>query len=151
MESRDKRVTTYFSKKTRGKIRWHVVDADGAVLGRLAARSARVLTGKNSPDWAPFSDHREGVIVINAEKVRLTGRKLEQKVYRHYTGYPGGLKEIPARELLEKKPEELVREAILGMLPKSRLGSRLATRLKIYAGPTHPHQAQNPALVNLAG
>ena len=128
-----------------------MVDADGAVLGRLAARSARVLIGKDYPDWAPFSDHREGIIVINAEKVRLTGRKLEQKVYRHYTGYPGGLKEVSAHRLLETKPEELVREAILGMLPKSRLGSRLATRLKVYAGPTHPHQAQNPELARLAG
>ncbi len=141
---------TYLFKKERGKIRWHVVDAEGAVLGRLAARTARVLIGKDSPDWTPFSDHREGIIVINAEKVRLTGRKLEQKLYRHYTGYPGGLKEISARHLLETKPEEMVRQAILGMLPKSRLGSRLATRLKVYAGARHPHQAQNPAPVQLA-
>lgn len=146
----DMRVDTYIFKKTRGKIRWHVVDAEGVVLGRLAARTARVLIGKDSPDWTPFSDHREGIIVINAEKVRLTGRKLEQKLYRHYTGYPGGLKEISARHLLETKPEEIVRQAILGMLPKSRLGSRLATRLRVYAGARHPHEAQNPASVQLA-
>ena len=140
---------TYLFKKERGKIRWHVVDAEGAVLGRLAARTARVLIGKDSPDWTPFSDHREGIIVINAEKVRLTGRKLEQKLYRHYTGYPGGLREISAHRLLETKPEELVREAVVGMLPKTRLGGRLATRLKIYAGPNHPHRAQNPVPARL--
>lgn len=142
---------TYFSKNARRRIRWHVVDAEGVVLGRLAARTARVLIGKDFPDWAPSSDHREGIIIINAEKVRLTGRKLEQKFYRRYTGYPGGLKEVSARRLMETKPEELVREAILGMLPKSRLGNRLATRLKVYAGPVHPHQAQNPLPVRMAG
>ncbi|HZT71202.1 MAG TPA: 50S ribosomal protein L13 [Terriglobia bacterium] len=140
---------THFQKKERGKIRWHVVDADGAVLGRLAARAARILIGKDSPDWTPHSDHREGIIVINAEKVRLTGRKLQQKVYRHYTGYPGGLREISAQRLLETRPEQVVREAVLGMLPKSRLGSRLATRLRVYAGPNHPHQAQNPVPARL--
>lgn len=128
-----------------------MVDADGVVLGRLAARTARILIGKDFPDWTPSSDHREGIIVVNAEKVWLTGRKLEQKVYRHYTGYPGGLKEVSARRLMATKPEELVREAILGMLPKSRLGNRLATRLKVYTGPVHPHQAQNPEPVRLAG
>lgn len=140
---------THFQKKVRGKIRWHVVDADGAVLGRLAARTARILIGKNSPDWTPHSDHREGIIVINAEKVRLTGRKLQQKVYRRYSGYPGGLKEISAQRLLETRPEQVIREAVLGMLPKSRLGSRLATRLRVYAGPNHPHQAQNPVPARL--
>ena len=150
-ETRDiSELNTHFLKKDRGRIRWHVVDADGVVLGRLAARTARLLIGKDFPDWTPFSDHREGIIVINAEKVRLTGRKLEQKVYRHYTGYPGGLKEISAERLLETKPEELVREAVLGMLPKSRLGSRLATRLKVYAGARHPHGAQNPMPPRLA-
>ena len=137
---------THFQKRAGGSIHWHVVDADGVVLGRLAARTARILIGKDSPDWTPFSDHREGIIVINAEKVRLTGRKLEQKLYRRYSGYPGGLKEISAKRLLETKPEEVVREAVLGMLPKSRLGSRLATRLKVYAGPKHPHQGQKPVL-----
>lgn len=149
--TRDRReLDTHFLKKERGKVRWHVVDADGVVLGRLAARTARLLIGKDFPDWTPFSDHREGIIVINAEKVRLTGRKLEQKVYRHHTGYPGGLKEISAHRLLETKPEALVREAVLGMLPKSRLGSRLTTRLKVYAGPRHPHEAQNPVPARLA-
>lgn len=106
--------------------------------------------GKNSPDWTPYTDHREGVIVVNAEKIRLTGRKLDQKYYRHYTGYPGGLREVSARRLLASKPEELVREAILGMLPKTRLGARLGNRLKVYAGPTHSHQAQEPEPVRLS-
>ena len=103
---------THFQKKERGKIRWHVVDAEGVVLGRLAARTARILIGKDYPDWTPFSDHREGIIVVNAEKVRLTGKKLQQKFYRHYTGYPGGLRETSAQRMLETKPEELVREAV---------------------------------------
>ncbi|MCL5005855.1 MAG: 50S ribosomal protein L13 [Acidobacteria bacterium] len=141
---------TYFLKARHGKIRWHLVDAEGVVLGRLAARTARVLMGKNSPDWTPYTDHREGVIVVNAEKIRLTGRKLDQKYYRHYTGYPGGLREVSARRLLASKPEELVREAILGMLPKTRLGARLGNRLKVYAGPTHSHQAQEPEPVRLS-
>ncbi len=141
---------TYFAKTRRGQVRWRVIDADGAVLGRLAARACQVLTGKNSADYTPHSDHRDGIIVINAEKVRLTGRKLEQKKYRHYTGYPGGLKEIGARKLMETKPERLIREAILGMLPKTRLGARMAGRLKVYAGPTHPHQGQKPESVSFA-
>lgn len=146
---RDMRVKTHFLKASHGTVRWHLVDAEGVVLGRLAARAARVLMGKDSPDWTPSADHREGLIVINAEKVRLTGRKLDQKLYRHYTGYPGGLREISARRLLEKRPEQLVREAIDGMLPKTRLGDRLRTRVKVYAGPHHSQQAQAPASLRL--
>jgi large subunit ribosomal protein L13 len=142
-------VGTYFVKARRGKIRWRVIDAEGAVLGRLAARASQVLTGKNSADYTPHADHRDGIIIVNAEKVRLTGRKLEQKKYRHYTGYPGGLREASARDYLASKPERLIREAILGMLPKSRMGDRLAGRLKVYAGPAHPHQAQKPEPISL--
>lgn len=141
---------TYFAKVRRGKIRWRVVDANGWVLGRLAARAARVLTGKDSPDYTPHVDHRNGVIIVNAEKVRLTGKKLDQKMYRHTTGYPGGLKEISARRLYETKPEALIREAIHGMLPKNRWRDRLARRLKVYVGPTHPHGAQAPEILSLA-
>jgi large subunit ribosomal protein L13 len=126
-----------------------MVDAEGWVLGRLAARVARVLMGKDCPDYTPHEDHRSGLIIINAEKIRLTGKKLDDKVYRHTTGYPGGLKEIRARELLEKRPEGLLREAILGMLPKNRLGQRLGRRLKVYAGSTHPHTAQSPQALSL--
>jgi len=137
-------VGTYLAKARRGRVRWRLLDAEGWVLGRLAARASLVLTGKAFPDYTPHVDHREGLIVINAEKVRLTGKKLDEKLYRHYTGYPGGLKETSARRMLETRPERLIREAIEGMLPKTRLGERMAARLKVYAGPTHPHAAQDP-------
>jgi large subunit ribosomal protein L13 len=142
-------VGTYFAKARRGKIRWRIFDAEGQVLGRLAAQAAHVLTGKTSPDYTPHEDHRDGVIVINAEKIRLTGKKLDDKVYRHFTGYPGGLREIAARQYLATRPDRLVRDAIMGMLPKTRMGDRLARRLKVYAGPRHPHQAQKPEPVSL--
>jgi large subunit ribosomal protein L13 len=143
-------VGTYFAKARHGQIRWRVIDADGWVLGRLAARAALVLTGKAFTDYTPNVEHREGVIVINAEKIRLTGKKLDQKMYRHVTGYPGGLRETSARKLFETRPERLVREAIEGMLPKTRLGDRMAKRLKVYTGSTHPHAAQNPEVLSLA-
>jgi large subunit ribosomal protein L13 len=143
-------VGTYFARTSRGTIHWRIVDAEGWVLGRLAARAARVLTGKDSPDYTPHQDHRSGLIIVNAEKIRLTGKKLDDKVYRHTTGYPGGLKETTAREIFEKKPEGLIREAILGMLPKNRLHARLARRLKVYVGNTHPHTAQSPEPLSLA-
>jgi large subunit ribosomal protein L13 len=137
-------VATYLAKSRRGRIRWRLLDADGWVLGRLAARASRVLTGKTAADFTPHADHRDGVIIINAEKVRLTGNKLDQKVYRHYTGYPGGLREISARKVMATRPERILREAIRGMLPKTRLGDRMAVRLKIYTGADHPHGAQKP-------
>jgi len=143
-------VGTYFAKARRGQIHWNVVDAEGWVLGRLAARAALVLTGKNMPDYTPQTDHRSGLIIINAEKVRLTGKKLDDKVYRHNTGYPGGLREISARKLFETHPEELLREAIYGMLPKNTWRDRLARRLKVYVGSTHPHTGQTPHPVSLA-
>ena len=140
---------TYLAKVRRGKVRWQVLDAEGVVLGKLAVRAARVLTGKDWPDFTPHVDHRDGLIIVNAEKVRLTGRKLDDKVYRYHTGYPGGLKEISARDFLAAKPEKLVREAIVGMLPKTRLGDRMSTRLKVYSGPTHPHAGQRPEALSL--
>ena len=142
-------VGTYLQRVHRGKVRWRVIDAEGRVLGRLAARVALVLTGKAFPDYTPNVEHRDGVIVVNAEKVRLTGKKLDDKIYRHYTGYPGGLRETSARKVLETHPERLVREAIEGMLPKTRLGERMAKRLKVYVGSTHPHAAQNPEPLSL--
>ena len=140
---------TYFVKTRRGRVRWQLLDAEGWVLGRLAARAARVLTGKARPDFTPHAEPRDGVIVVNAEKVRLTGRKLDEKMYRHFTGYTGGLREISARKVLATMPERLVRDAILGMLPKTRLGDRLSRRLKVYVGPVHPHQAQRPEPLSL--
>ncbi len=140
---------TYLQGLNRGKIRWQIIDADGWTLGRLAARAARILMGKTSPDYTPHEDHRDGLIIINSEKVVLTGRKLDEKVYRRHTGYPGGLKEVTARRYMETRPQELVRNAILGMLPKTRLGDRMARRLKVYCGPTHPHAVQKPVEVRL--
>jgi large subunit ribosomal protein L13 len=142
-------VGTYLAKARRGQVRWRLIDAEGWVLGRLAARAALVLTGRAFPDYTPNVEHRDGLVIVNAEKVRLTGKKLDQKMYRHFTGYPGGLREVSARTLLMARPERLLREAIEGMLPKNRLGDRIAKRLKVYAGSSHPHTAQNPEPLSL--
>jgi large subunit ribosomal protein L13 len=123
---------------------WHVIDAEGQILGRLASRAARILTGKDKPIYTPFLDTGDHVIIINAEKVKLTGKKLTEKMYRHHTGYPGGLKETTAGVLLSKEPGKLVREAVIGMLPKTKLGRAMRKKLKVYAGSQHPHQAQQP-------
>ena len=123
---------------------WHVIDAEGQILGRLASRAARLLTGKDKPIYTPFLDTGDHVIIINAEKVKLTGKKLTDKMYRHHTGYPGGLKETTAGVLLSKEPGKLIREAVIGMLPKTKLGRAMRKKLKVYAGPQHPHQAQQP-------
>jgi len=131
------------AEKEMGK-KWHVVDAEGKILGRLAARVARLLTGKDKPVYTPFLDTGDHVIVVNAEKVRLTGKKLTDKMYRHHTGYPGGLRQISAGDLLEKYPERVVREAVIGMLPKTKLGRAMRKKLRVYRGPEHPHQAQKP-------
>jgi len=124
--------------------KWHVVDAEGQVLGRLASRVACILTGKEKPIYTPFLDVGDHVIVVNAEKVRLSGKKLANKTYCHHTGYPGGLRETTAGVLLAKNPERLVREAVFGMLPKTRLGRAMRRKLRVYKGPDHPHQAQGP-------
>ncbi len=124
---------------------WHVVDAENQVLGRLAARVANLLTGKDKTVYTPFLDTGDHVIVINAAKIRLTGKKLAGKLYRHHTGYPGGLREVAAGVLLSRSPERVVQEAIFGMLPKSKLGRAMRKKLKVYRGPHHPHQAQRPS------
>lgn len=124
--------------------KWHVVDAEGKILGRLAARVARLLTGKDKPVYTPFLDTGDHVIVVNADKVRLTGKKLTDKMYRHHTGYPGGLRQISAGDLMEKNPEKVIREAVIGMLPKTKLGRAMRKKLRVYRGPHHPHQAQKP-------
>ena len=123
---------------------WHVIDAEGQILGRLATRAARILTGKDKPIYTPFLDTGDYVIIVNAEKVKLTGNKLTDKMYRRHTGYLGGLRETTAAVLLSKEPEKLVREAVIGMLPKTKLGRAMRKKLKIYRGPQHPHQAQQP-------
>ena len=128
---------------------WHVIDADGAVLGRIASRAAMILMGKHKPTYTAFLDTGDQVVVINAEKVKLTGRKEDQKLYRRHSGYPGGLTETKARRVRETRPIRMVEEAVQGMLPKSKLGKQMYRKLKVYAGPKHPHQAQKP--VGLAG
>jgi len=132
------------TEAARAERRWYVADAEGQVLGRLATRIATVLRGKHKPSFSPHLDAGDFVIVINAKGVRLTGHKLADKAYVRHSGYPGGIKRASAQEVLAKKPTRVIREAVEGMLPKNRLGRRLATKLKVYAGPDHPHRAQRP-------
>lgn len=140
---------TYSPKPQDVERNWYVVDADGLVLGRLAAKIANIVRGKHKPMWAPHADVGDYVIVVNADKVRLTGRKADTKVYHHHSGYPGGLKATPFRRMLTKRPEFIVREAVRGMLPHNRLGRKILGHVKIYAAPTHPHEAQNPAKLDI--
>jgi large subunit ribosomal protein L13 len=137
-------MSTYFPKEGEIARKWYVVDAAGQPLGRLATRVARILTGKDSPRYTPFIDTGDHVIVINAEKVKLTGLKAEKKVYRHYTGFPGGLREEEFTKRLARKPELILEEAIRGMLPKSKMGRAMGKKLVVYKGDKHPHQAQKP-------
>ena len=123
---------------------WHLIDADGQVLGRLATQVATLLRGKHKPTFTPFLDSGDQVVVINADKIVLTGRKLEQKVHYRHSGYPGGLREITYQRLMREHPDRVVMYAVRGMLPKNRLGRKLLKKLRIYAGPDHPHQAQKP-------
>lgn len=128
---------------------WVLVDADNKILGRLASKIASILKGKNKPIFSQFLDTGDYVVVINAQKIKLTGRKLKDKIYYHHTGYPGGIKSITSKDLLQKKPEELIRKAVWGMLPKNSLGRQLLTKLKVYPGKSHPHQAQQPKKMEL--
>lgn len=140
---------TSSAKSSDNPQKWFVVDANGAVLGRLASQIAHRLRGKHNPKFTPHADTGDWVIVINAEKIVLTGRKMDQKMYYRHSGYIGGLKQMTAKELLEKKPEELVRSAVKGMLPKNRLGRRLFKKLKVYTGNAHPHEAQQPEIIQI--
>lgn len=130
---------------------WFVIDAEGQVLGRLATRIATVLRGKHKPPFTPHLDVGDFVVVVNAEKVKLTGQKLDDKLFRRHTGYPGGLVEIPYRRLLETHPERAIERAVWGMLPKGRLGRQLRKKLKVYAGPDHPHGSQKPDTLTVDG
>lgn len=129
--------------------KWHLVDADGRTLGRLATRVAILLRGKNKPIFAPHQDTGDFVVVINAKKVFLTGKKWKEKIYVHHSGYPGGLKEASAEKIRDKKPQRLITMAVQGMLPKTKLGKKLIKKLKVYAGDTHPHEAQQPEVYTL--
>ena len=129
--------------------RWYVVDAEGQTLGRLATRIADTLRGKGKAEYTPHVDTGDFVVVVNAEKIRVTGNKLEQKMYRRHSGYPGGLRSRPLREQLERRPTEVISKAVKGMLPRNRLGRAQIGKLKIYAGPEHPHVAQSPQPLKL--
>jgi len=140
---------TYQAKKEEAPHQWLLVNAEGKILGRLATELAKILRGKNKPTFSPHVDTGDFVIVVNAEKVALTGRKMKDKTYYHHSGFPGGLKAISAEKLLAKKPTEVLRTAVKGMLPKNSLGREMLRKLKIYAGPNHPHEAQKPASLEI--
>ena len=138
---------TTSAKKSDNQNKWYIVDAEGAVLGRIASQIASRLRGKHNPQYSPHVDTGDSIIVINAEKVVLTGRKWDQKTYYRHSGYMGGLKSITAKKLLEKRPEDIIRFAVKGMLPKNRLGRQMIKKLKVYTGTDHPHTAQIPEVL----
>ena len=140
---------TYMAKPSDVTQRWFQVDAEGKVLGRMAVEVARILMGKHKPTYTPHMDTGDFVVVVNAEKVELTGNKAEQKVYYHYTGYPGGLVETPYKQKLERKPEDVVRLAVRRMMPKTKLGKQMFQKLKVYKGTEHPHTAQQPEILEI--
>jgi large subunit ribosomal protein L13 len=142
-------VRTFTQKQEEIERDWYIVDAEGETLGRLASRIAPILKGKHKPIYTPHLDCGDFVIIVNAEKVRVTGRKLDQKLYHRHSGYPGGLKSISLRDQLDKHPDRVLQAAIRGMLPKNKLGRRMLKKLKVYAGDSHPHQAQQPKPLEL--
>jgi len=142
-------MSTYFPKGEIAR-KWFVIDADGEVLGRLATRVARILTGKDNPRYTPFLDTGDHVIVINASKVRLTGLKSDAKVYHRYTGYPGGIRSEEYKKRLNRRPDKIVEDAIVGMLPHTKLGRAMAGKLKVYRDDKHPHSAQKPEAIKVA-
>jgi large subunit ribosomal protein L13 len=142
-------VRTFSGKKEKLEYEWYVVDAEGQTLGRLASRIAPILKGKHKPTYTPHLDCGDFVIVVNADKVRVTGRKLDQKFYHRHSGYPGGLTSISLRDQLARYPERVLQAAVRGMLPKNKLGRRMLKKLKVYAGDSHPHQAQKPKPLGL--
>ena len=135
---------TFVPKKNEIERKWWLIDADGKILGRLATEISILLQGKRNPEFVKFMDSGDFVVVINAEKVKVTGKKLEQKKYYSHSGYPGGIREKNLKELLEKNPEDVLRKAVRGMVPKNKLGRAMYKKLKVYAGPDHPHEAQMP-------
>ena len=142
-------MSTYFPKAGEIARKWYVVDASGQTLGRLASQVARILMGKENPKYTPFLDTGDHVIVINADKIKMTGMKSEQKAYHHYTGYPGGLRSEDFRERFARKPEVIVEDAVARMLPKTKMGKQMFTKLQVYRGDKHPHQAQKPEVWSL--
>ncbi len=142
-------MSSYIAKASTVERKWYVIDAEDMVLGRLATQVATILRGKHKPTFTPHVDTGDYVIIINADKVRLTGKKLDQKIYYHHTGYPGGLKKTTARKMLETKPIFMFREAVRGMLPKGPLGYKMIKKLHVYAGPEHEHAAQQPEVLEV--
>jgi large subunit ribosomal protein L13 len=144
-------MSTYFpsGKDLAGKRKWYVIDAAGQTVGHLASEIAQILTGKRNPSWTPFMDTGDHVVVINARKAVLKGNKVDQKLYRHHTRYPGGLREVTAKEMIAKRPERVIELAIKGMLPKTKLGKAMAKTLQVYADAEHPHTAQRPQVLEL--
>ncbi|MGI6617338.1 MAG: 50S ribosomal protein L13 [Saccharofermentanales bacterium] len=142
-------MNTYFPKAGDADRRWYLIDAEGQVLGRLATTIASILRGKNKPEYTPHADMGDFVIVVNAEKIAVTGNKKSLKMYRRYSGYPGGLREVPMERLLDKHPERVLESAVRGMLPKGPLGRAMFRKLKVYAGPEHRHEAQKPVKLAL--
>ncbi|MFD2115051.1 50S ribosomal protein L13 [Paenibacillus yanchengensis] len=143
--------TTYMAKPSDIERKWYVVDAAGKTLGRLATEVASLIRGKHKPQFTPHLDTGDFVVVVNAEKIVLTGNKMQDKMYYRHSGYTGGLKTTPAQDMISKKPERVIELAVHGMLPKNRLGNKMKLKLKVYAGAEHPHQAQNPEVYELRG
>ncbi|WP_020620166.1 50S ribosomal protein L13 [Paenibacillus daejeonensis] len=143
--------TTYMAKPNEVERKWYIIDAEGKTLGRLASEAAALLRGKHKPQFTPHVDTGDFVVVINAEKIVLTGNKMKDKKYYRHSMHPGGLKVISAEELLAKFPERVIEKAIHGMIPHNRLGNKIRLKLKVYAGAEHPHQAQNPEVYELRG
>ena len=142
-------MSTEFPTKNGINREWHVIDAENVVLGKLAAKAAMILMGKHKPTYTPFIDAGDHVVVINADKVKVTGRKEEDKLYRHFTGYPGGLVEKSLKRVRAEKPTRIVEDAIAGMLPKTKLGKQMYRKLNVYAGSKHPHAAQQPVALTV--
>jgi large subunit ribosomal protein L13 len=141
---------TFVPSATKLERRWHVIDAEGQVVGRIATKAAKLLQGKHRAQYVPFIDTGDHVVVINAAKVKLTGRKEEQKLYRTHSGYEGGLREVRATDVRKAKPQRIVEEAVRGMLPKNKLGDAMYRKLKVYEGAGHPHAAQKPSAIEVA-
>ncbi|MDP4126009.1 MAG: 50S ribosomal protein L13 [Bacillota bacterium] len=139
-------MTTFFAKAQDQDRKWYIIDAAGIPLGRIATEAARLLRGKHKPTFTPNVDTGDHVIIINAEKLVLTGNKLNDKLYRRHSGYPGGLKEVPYKKLMQTMPERAMEHAVKGMLPHNKLGAQMYTKLKVYKGESHPHQAQQPEI-----
>ena len=144
-------MSTYVAKAGEIERAWYVVDAEGQTLGRLSTEIAKILTGKNKPSYTPFLDTGDFVVVVNADKVRVSGKKADQKTYFSHSGYPGGAKLTPYRQMMDRFPERVIERAVKGMLPKNALGRQMAKKLKVYRGPEHPHAAQQPVALDIKG